>query len=153
MTLGGDPRDLRDLARGLRRAADEIDDVQRRVALAQGVLWRGPAADRFLAEVRGHGPRIERSSEATRAAAASLEALAIALEVRQAAIQAAMAAVESQLAQARHTIASGAAQAQDTVTDLERTLIDRAKQALERVGPLPLPGHPDWLLLADRLAA
>ena len=130
MTLGGDPRDLRDLARGLRRAADEIDDVQRRVALAQGVLWRGPAADRFLAE-----------------------ALAIALGVRQAAIQAAMAAVESQLAQARHTIASGAAQAQDTVTDLERTLIDRAKQALERVGPLPLPGHPDWLLLADRLAA
>ena len=50
-------------------------------------------------------------------------------------------------------IASGAAQAQDTVTDLERTLIDRAKQALERVGPLPLPGHPDWLQLADRLAA
>ena len=51
------------------------------------------------------------------------------------------------------SIASGAAQAQDTVTYLERTHIDRAKQALERVGPLPLPGHPDWLLLADRLAA
>lgn len=161
MTLGGDPQDLRDLARGLYRAAEEIDDVQRRVATAQGVQWRGPAADRFLADVRAKGTRIEQSSQATRAAAAALEVLAAALEARQAAIAAAMAAVELRLEQARRTIVHGAAQAgeavgdavSDAVSDAQRLLIDQAHEVLEHSGPIPQPGHPEWLRLAERLGA
>lgn len=151
MTIGGDPEELRRLARQLRRQASEVDDTAARVRRAEGVRWVGLAADRFRERLAQHGREIEQTRGDLVAAAARLDRLADVLEERQRAIARAMAFVEDELDAARRTVTSFAGRVWDTLTAQEKSAEQAARDLLGRIPSLPSPGHPVWVDLARQI--
>lgn len=151
MNIGGNPEELRRLARQLRQQAIDVDDTASRVRRAEGVRWVGLAADRFRERLAQHGRDIEQTRRELVAAAASMDHLADVLEERQRAIARAMAFVEDELDSARRTVTSFAGRVWDTLTAGERAAERSARDLLDRVRQLPAPGDPGWLGLARQI--
>lgn len=151
MAVGGDPHEIRDEARRLRRLADQARDQANTVRRGQSVTWHGLAADRFRDRLVGHARDIDAVEAALLEAATRLDRLADTLEERQSAISRAMNWVSDTLNDARRTINLLAGQAADALTDAERAIQERAHDLIAAAGTLPRPGDPGWLDLAQRL--
>ncbi len=151
MGLGGDPDELRRMARRLREQAGEVEHTAGRVGRAEGVEWVGLSADRFRDRLREHGREIARTRRELVDASSALDHLADELEERQLAIARAMDLVEAELSAARRTVSGFAGGVWDTLTGAERAAERAARGLLDSVTHLPSPGHPDWLDLARRM--
>ena len=151
MALGGNPDELRALARRLRTDAGEVEHTATRVRQGQGIHWVGLAAERYRERLREHGTQIDRTRDEILSAAARLDELADTLEERQRAIARAMSLVDDALASARDTVGRFAGEVWDTLTGAEQAAEETARDLLGSVRELPPPGHPDWVDLAKRL--
>lgn len=151
MALGGNPEELRTLARRLRTDAGEVGHTATRVRQGQGIHWVGLAAERYRGRLREHGAQIDRTRDEILTAASRLDELADALEERQRAIARAMDLVDDALTSARDTIGRFAGDVWDTLTGAEKAAEETARDLLDSVRELPSPGHPDWVDLARRI--
>jgi ABC-type transporter Mla subunit MlaD len=151
MALGGDPDDIRDEARRLRRVAASIESEAATVSRGQGVHWHGAAGDRYRERLARHARAIRDGAGEAGDAASELQRLADALEERQAAIRRAMNFVGDLIDSARRTINSMAGEALDALSDAERAAHDQAQRLLSSTRHHPSPGDPAWLDLARKL--
>jgi uncharacterized protein YukE len=152
MAAGGDPEAIRQHARRLRAAAEDVGRTGDRVRAGAGVAWAGVAADRYRERLAEHGGRVAAARDEVLRAAGALETLADRVEARQAAIRRAMRFVEDRLDEARRTVRRLGGVADDALTAAEHAARDTARSVLGTVGGgLPAPGAPDWSGLADRI--
>lgn len=151
MALGGDPEQIRHLARRLRTEADDVEHTAARVRAGSGVHWVGAASERYRERLRGHAREIDETRDQLLHAATRLDHLADTLEERQRAIARAMELVDDALGSARRTISNVAGAVWDELTGAEKSAEQAARSLLDSVTQLPAPGHPDWLDLARRV--
>lgn len=149
--IGGNPEEIRRLARILRTQAERTVDIKDAVARGQGVPWVGLAGDRFRERLANECREMERTRAEILDAASALDRLADELEERQAAIRRAMDFVDGELSKARSTVQRFAGEVWDTLTGAEKSLHSSARRLLDSVDDLPPIGHPDWLDLARRV--
>jgi hypothetical protein len=151
MALGGNPEDLRSLARRLHRHADDVETTATRVKAGQGIQWAGAAGDRFRQRLLDLGEELEASRALVTEAATNTDALANTLEERQRAIAAAMDKAKEALGQARNTVQQFAGAVWDDLTHAEKAAQEGAQAVLAAVKELPPPGDPRWLEIARKV--
>jgi hypothetical protein len=151
MILGGNPEDLRSLARRLRKHADEVEATTTKVKAGQGIQWTGAASDRFRERLIDLGQNLESSRQSVIDAATKADALADVLEERQRAIAAAMDQAMDALDQARGTVQKFAGKVWNDLTHAEQDAENGAKEVLKAVQELPPPGDPRWLEILGKV--
>lgn len=149
--IGGNPEELRDLARDVRRWSAELADVASAVAAGRGVRWESTAADRYRDRLAAHARDVAAARDEVDQVAASLTALADTLQERQAAIRRAQDLVLGVLDDARRTVSRLWDVAEDVLTSGERAARSAAQELLRTVPALPAPGEAAWEDLARRV--
>lgn len=127
MGIGGDPQDVRAIARRIRLWADEVDDDAASVQQAQQIDWRSTAASSFIDKIQTRYEQTTAVAESMRDAADAVDHLADVLEERQ-------DELSDLLEQAGRTIADAEQMLRDGVTDLiggVQSLADDARRKAE----------------------
>lgn len=151
MALGGNPEDLRSLARRLRKQADEVEATATRLKAGQEVQWTGIAAVRFQERLAAHGQELETSRDSVTSAATKADQLADALEERQRAIAAAIDKLNDAANQARSTLNRFAGAVWEDLTNLEQANQRKAEHLLDELKDPPALGDPHWIDIAKEL--
>jgi uncharacterized protein YukE len=151
MAVGGDPHEIRDEARRLRRVAGAVEEEARSVRRGHGIQWHGLAAERFRDRLAASSRDVDDVATSMREAAVKLDQLADALEERQAAIRQAMNWVTDKVEGAKRKLNSLTGEAADRLSDAERAVQEQARRVLSTASAAPHPGDPQWLDLARRL--
>jgi uncharacterized protein YukE len=127
MGIGGDPQDVRAVARRIRSWADEVDDDATSVRQAKQIDWKSTAASSFVAKIETRYDEVTAVAESMRDAADAVDHLADVLEDRQ-------DTLNDLLEKAGKTLADAEDMVRDGVTDLiggVTSLADEARKKAE----------------------
>lgn len=151
MALGGSPDQIRNEARRVRAATEDLDGPRSRLRSGHGVQWVGVAGDRFRERLAEHATAVGRRQEDALEVAAALERLADALEERQAAIRRAQELVEDAVDGARRLLDRIGDHAEDVLTATDKAARTAARSVLGTAASRPQAGAPEWLELARKV--
>lgn len=136
MNLGGDPQDLRDLARRIRTWADSVDDDAANVFKVTGVEWESTAATGFADMLKAKHKDTGEVAVSMREAAEKLDDLANTLEDRQQTLNNLLAAAGKTIEDAEEMVRDGATDLLDgakSLADDAKDLLNKGKSALGTV--------------------
>lgn len=129
MGIGGDPQDIRAIARRIQLWANGVDDDAASVLRAKQIDWRSTAASSFLDKIETRHTQTVAVADSMREAADAIDHLADVLEDRQDALM-------DLLEQAGKTIADAEQMVRDGVTDLLGGVESLANEAKEKAEDL-----------------
>jgi ABC-type transporter Mla subunit MlaD len=129
MGIGGDPQDIRAIARRVRVWADEVDDDASSVRRAKDIDWKSTAASSFIEKIETRYEQTTAVADSMRDAASEIDHLADVLQDRQDTLSDLLEKAGKTLADAEEMLRNG-------VTDLIGGVESLANEAKERAEDL-----------------